>query len=265
MNALTRIHLAFRETVAETKVASYFVTPGLGLALLLILTYAHFSGGQVDYWEVPPDGLAALLIVLGFFPAFAISVSFFTARLKDRGRAEHFLSLPLSNGERFGVSMLYHAVFVPLITFGPLFLLGFLLQTIGPSWFMWPDLRYWGMPIVLSLAVYYACLIFWLFPSVAAPRYTVVILIGLVALGAFATYVVYDSLSAGNPEFALDTAVFSDRAVVGMHTIAQYSEEAPVESIHSHTASDGIGPWAYVLAAPFLLAAAYRALTLKQA
>ena len=125
MNSLSRIRLSLRAAIAELPKINFFLTTLLATAGICIFLYAHYSGGGPtrQLVNVSPAVIIPALSLVGFFTAMGLSGSFFTKRLKETNRAEAFLSLPISNGERYAVTVLYHWVFVPLITYGPLFVI----------------------------------------------------------------------------------------------------------------------------------------------
>lgn len=270
MQSLTRIRLTLRAAIAELPRINYFITTLIAFLGIGVLIYIHYNAGwPTQLINISPGMIAVMLSTIGFFTAFALSASYYTKRLKEVNRAEAFLSVPVSNGERYATGLIYAWVFVPLITYGPLFVLTAMATQFTYGDYLLPALRHLPTVFGEALLIYVMVSTFWIFPAIAFPRRLVIVGIALIGVGVGASLLIAQFLPDPSFTHAVDSSVFSDPSVVGVSEIARYSDEAPTSEIDFSAFRADYGPklWSLslVLAIPLFLFAAYRGITLKQA
>lgn len=269
MNSLTRTKLAVRSTLAELSLGTYLSTPMIGLAALGVFIYFCWLEQHTSYagelMMVVPQAVYAIFASVAFFPALIISVNFFAKRFKHADRAEDFLLLPLSNGERFTFSLIFSWVVVPLITYLPILLLLLATSIIGHAYFIFPPLPQLLWIFLGALAMYYLLSVFWLFPAIAFPRFGLLVVFGMLGLAIGANILSYELLPSPQTTYSVDGSVFNDPGVVGMSEVAAYHKQSPQVEMDFAGTDDDIDYLPMLLASPFLLFAAFRAITRKKA
>jgi len=156
MDSIKRIYRACRAIIAELAPNTYFI----------------------------PELMAALVTGIGWLSATIISGTIVNKHFKEENRAIRYLSLPLSNGERYATLLLINGIFVSIISFLPLVLVVILTYFLRPDSLLMPWPGYYAHMFLLGPTT----MAFWLFPTIAYANKAWYAIIGvMVAFGIYIT------------------------------------------------------------------------------
>lgn len=232
MNRMQRIYLSARAAIAEIQPIFYGLSTLIGLAVLIFLTIVNpdvdmSTGairGEYSYWD--ENSMHGIIISAGWLAATIISSILLINQFKEENRGIHTLTLPLEAKEKFVSLLFLNWVFIPIITFGPLFIWGCLAWMIAPEWLQLVPPRYLFAVLWMGPLLHVITSAIWLFPTVAFPKYSVYIILGIMA-----SILIYINFVKGlfndyiNVDFT--PTAYADPNVVGLNKYNIYSDNIP--------------------------------------
>jgi len=193
MTSIKRVYRACRAIIAELALNTYFISTGILLVSTIMILYSSSDGNRYDgvlgkiYFELDPELMASLVTGIGWLSATIISGTIVNKHFKEENRAIRYLSLPLSNGERFATLLLINWLFVSIVSFLPLVLLVFLTYFLRPDALLMPWPGYYVHWLLAGPLIHLITMAFWLFPTIAYVKKAWYAILGIIAV--FSLYI----------------------------------------------------------------------------
>jgi len=268
MESIKRIYLACRAQIAELTPSAYLISPASFTAVLLFGYYVNGNNGRFDgvlggrYMYLEPEALLSILIFVVWISSTIISGMILKDYWKEENKAVRYLSLPMSNTERFTSLMLINGIYASLAALIPVLLLVTAVYLFRPeSLVMAPPTTVFP-DIIAGPLLHIFLMGLWLFPSIALRKKVGYIIFALIAGGIF-----YMSRTRGIVSDRLDleqsTALLDEPGVVGVYAIAARDDVNMVS--YDIPTPDGVMTVVFLVVAILFFVAAYIALTRKTA
>ena len=233
MSALKRIVGLVRLILAELPL-TYLLISLVGFVAFTAFGYTMGTAGESDDGQllqrinrIPEEALEVCLFLACLCGLLTISITQTSRWFKEEAQSTAFLSLPLSNWEKFAALLAFNLVIVPIIVIVPVLLATMVLYAAAPDYLILPD---FGNIIVHLPEVFLIQLLstaLWLFLAIASPRRLGwVIAVGVVL---FIAYIPFTRFHASNQEIELtiDDSAFRDPSVVGLYDEIDPKENVP--------------------------------------
>ncbi|MEM1358231.1 MAG: hypothetical protein AAGF89_08540 [Bacteroidota bacterium] len=266
MNSLSRVFAVVKAFIQEFSLITYF------LGTIFFIGFSAFStivnpdkdagNGQIfnSYLSFGAHEVIALMVAAAILATTVISLEFVSKELKTEDKGIRFLSLPVSQGERFGAILSIIWLVIPLAVIIPIFVLAATFSLLAPAGILLPDPVYLLPAISISWIAHIGLSLLWLAPAFGyAKRAWFIFMVVLFGIGSYVIYTRNNIQS--HITFLHDFSLLQDTSVVGLSHLNVLTDQTPTKDVYF-----GIGdpfdtsPWTLILIAAFLLGAAYFAL-----
>lgn len=266
MNSIHRIFAVVRAFVQEFSLITYFLGPiffvGFSSFITIISQDQSNNDGQIlsEYLHFGAHQFIPLMVVATVLAATIISLEFVSNELKTEQRGIRLLSLPVSQGERFGALLIIVWLVVPLIVIIPIFVLASMVVLLAPVGALLPDPSYLLSAIWIGWLAYIGLSLFWLTPALGfAKRAWIIFMIVLFGVGT------YIAATRSNTEHSItfqhDLSALQDESVVGLSELSVLTDQTPRNELH-YSIKDpfDLAPWSLIFIAALLLGSSFFAL-----
>lgn len=266
MNSLHRVFAIVKAFLQEFSLITYFLGPiffiGFSAFTSIINQDQQNNRGKLfnEYLHFSAHEFIPLMVFGAVLALTIISLEFVSNELKTENRGIRLLSLPVSQGERFGAILTIVWLVVPLIVIIPIFVIASTLSLLAPTSLLLPDPLYLLPAIGISWLLHLGLSLLWLSPAFGyAKRAWIIFMVVLFGLG---TYVIATrNNTKSSISFQHDLSILQDESVVGLSKLNVLTDQTPSNEIYyGITDPFDTAPWTIFLIAALLLGSAYFAL-----
>lgn len=235
MNAITRIFAVLKVLIAEVSTVKYLISSGLFLSFLVFAYFVDESNTgsvlQSNLLIVDEEAIGGCLNVAAFIAALIITLSSLSKWFKEENQATTFLTLPVTNWERFVALLFFSLVFVPLVVILPILLWILCGYALAPDFVVLPPIQIISSHVSSSIISHWGVFCLYLAPMIAFPRkigWGVAIFFLLIP-----GYLIYTRAYLQPPSETIELTqnVFSQTDVVGMASSNTLRNEKPDQAL----------------------------------